>query len=42
MYFGGGAPLEVGDAVMTVQAAGSGGPRIPEGLHLVRDDLACL
>jgi hypothetical protein len=39
MYFGGGAPLEVGDAVMTVQAADSGGPRIPEGLHLLRDDL---
>ncbi|MGO9856053.1 MAG: alpha/beta hydrolase domain-containing protein [Acidimicrobiales bacterium] len=39
MYFGGGAPLEVGDAVMTVQAAGGGGPRIPEGLHLLRDDL---
>jgi Alpha/beta hydrolase domain len=39
MYFGGGAPLEVGDAVMTVHAAGNGGPRIPEGLHLLRDDL---
>jgi hypothetical protein len=41
MYFGGGTPLEVGDAVMTVQA-GAGdenAPRIPEGLHLLRDDL---
>jgi Alpha/beta hydrolase domain len=41
MYFGGGTPLEVGDAVMTVQdAAGDASqPRIPEGLHLLRDDL---
>jgi alpha/beta hydrolase family protein len=41
MYFGGGAPLEVGDAVMTVLAAASDDsqPRIPEGLHLLRDDL---
>jgi hypothetical protein len=39
MYFGGGAPLEVGDAVMTVHAADHQGPRIPEGLHLLRDDL---
>ena len=42
MYFGGGTPLEVGDAVMTVrQAAGDASqPRIPEGLHLLRDDLS--
>jgi hypothetical protein len=41
MYFGGGTPLEVGDAVMTVRepSDGGGGPRIPEGLHLLRDDL---
>jgi len=41
MYFGGGTPLEVGDAVMTVQATADGeaAPRIPEGLHLLRDDL---
>jgi Alpha/beta hydrolase domain len=41
MYFGGGAPLEVGDAVMTVRAAAAdaGQPRIPEGMHLLRDDL---
>ncbi len=39
LYFGGGAPLQVGDAVMTVRAADSGGSRIPEGLHLLRDDL---
>jgi alpha/beta hydrolase family protein len=41
MYFGGGTPLEVGDAVMTVQAAAGdeAAPRIPEGLHLLRDDL---
>ena len=41
MYFGGGTPLEVGDAVMTVQDADgdAGQPRIPEGLHLFRDDL---
>jgi hypothetical protein len=41
MYFGGGTPLEVGDAVMTVQAAASDAsqPRIPEGLHLLRSDL---
>jgi hypothetical protein len=41
LYFGGGTPLEVGDAVMTVQAAATDGssPRIPEGLHLLRDDL---
>jgi hypothetical protein len=38
-YFGGGTPLQVGDAVMTVQAAGEGAPRIPEGQHLLRDDL---
>lgn len=38
-YFGGGTPLEVGDAVMTVQAAEAGAPRIPEGTHLLRDDL---
>jgi hypothetical protein len=41
MYFGGGTPLEVGDAVMTVQDAGTATsrPRIPEGLHLLRSDL---
>ena len=41
MYFGGGTPLEVGDAVMTVREAAADGsqPRIPEGLHLLRDDL---
>jgi hypothetical protein len=41
MYFGGGTPLEVGNAVMTVRepAAGAAQPRIPEGLHLLRDDL---
>ncbi len=41
MYFGGGTPLEVGDAVMTVrEAAGDARqPRIPEGIHLLRDDL---
>jgi hypothetical protein len=40
MYFGGGTPLEVGDAVMTVEgAATGGGPLIPEGCNLLRDDL---
>ncbi len=41
MYFGGGTPLNVGDAVMTVREAASdeSQPRIPEGLHLLRDDL---
>jgi Alpha/beta hydrolase domain len=42
MYFGGGTPLEVGDAVMTVPrngAASSSAPKIPEGVHLLRDDL---
>ncbi len=40
MYFGGGTPLEVGDEVMTVQAASDASqPRIPEGVHLLRDDL---
>jgi hypothetical protein len=41
MYFGGGTPLEVGDEVMTVReaAAGANQTRIPEGLHLLRDDL---
>ena len=41
MYFGGGTPLEVGQAVMTVREAAADGsaPRIPEGLHLLRDDL---
>jgi Alpha/beta hydrolase domain len=41
MYFGGGTPLEVGEAVMTVRepAADDSAPRIPEGLHLLRDDL---
>ena len=41
MYFGGGTPLEVGDEVMTVQDAGGDNnqPPIPEGLHILRDDL---
>lgn len=41
MYFGGGTPLEVGNEVMTVReaAADASRPRIPEGLHLLRDDL---
>jgi hypothetical protein len=41
MYFGGGTPLEVGDAIMTVREAADDAsqPRIPEGLHLLRDDL---
>ena len=42
MYFGGGTPLEVGDAVMTVpgmRPSPPSAPRIPEGLHLFRDDL---
>jgi hypothetical protein len=41
MYFGGGTPFEVGDEVMTVggAAADADQPRIPEGLHLLRDDL---
>ncbi len=42
MYFGGGTPLEVGDAVMTVPqpgAATANQVRIPEGEHLLRDDL---
>jgi hypothetical protein len=41
MYFGGGTPLQVGDEVMTVReaAADASQPRIPEGLHLLRDDL---
>ncbi len=41
LYFGGGAPLEVGDAVMTVQATATDNPRssrIAEGTHLLRDD----
>jgi hypothetical protein len=41
MYFGGGTPLEVGDAVLTVNQAASDAtsPRIAEGTHLLRDDL---
>ncbi len=41
MYFGGGAPLQVGDTVMTLQpgAADADRPRIQEGVHLLRDDL---
>jgi len=40
MYFGGGTPLEVGADVMTVQGANDGTqPTIPEGLHLLRNDL---
>jgi hypothetical protein len=41
LYFGGGAPLQVGEEVMTLQAtvADESRPRIPEGLHLLRDDL---
>jgi hypothetical protein len=40
LYFGGGTPLEVGDRIMTVTAADDGNQsRIPEGMHLLRDDL---
>lgn len=41
LYFGGGTPLDVGDELMTVSgaAADSAQPQIPEGLHLLRDDL---
>lgn len=42
MYFGGGTPLEVGDAVMTVprdDAAAAHAVKIPEGEHRLRDDL---
>ena len=41
MYFGGGTPLEVGDAVMTVNeaVADPSRPRINEGTNLLRDDL---
>jgi hypothetical protein len=41
MYFGGGTPIEVGDEVMTLQpnVAEEQRPRIPEGVHLLRDDL---
>lgn len=40
LYFGGGTPLDVGDGIMTVAAADDPGqPRIPEGVHLLRDDL---
>ena len=41
MYFGGGTSLEVGDAVLTVPDAATNPnqPRIPEGEHLLRDDL---
>jgi len=40
MYFGGGTAFEVGDEVMTVSAVSAGtGPRIPEGVHLLRDDI---
>jgi hypothetical protein len=41
LYFGGGAPLEVGEAVMTVDlvAGDATSPRIPEGVHLLRDDV---
>jgi hypothetical protein len=41
LYFGGGAPLEAGDAVLTVELAASDtrSPRIAEGTHLLRDDL---
>jgi Alpha/beta hydrolase domain len=41
MYFGGGTPLEVGDAVMTVNEAVSdpSRPRIAEGTNLLRGDL---
>ena len=42
MYFGGGAALQVGETVMTLQAdvADADRPRIAEGVHLLRDDLA--
>jgi len=41
MYFGGGTPLEVGDAVMTVNEAASdpGRPHIAEGTNVLRGDL---
>jgi hypothetical protein len=41
LYFGGGTPLEVGDAVMTVEGAerDANRVRIPEGVNLLRDDL---
>jgi len=41
MYFGGGSPLEVGDATMTVNeaAADPTRPRIAEGTNLLRGDL---
>ena len=41
MYFGGGTPLEVGDALMTVAGGDrrASGPLIPEGLNVLRDDL---
>jgi hypothetical protein len=40
LYFGGGIALQVGDEVMTVSAAATGAsPRIPEGIHLLRDDI---
>ena len=40
LYFGGGTPLLVGDEVMTAAGAATGtGPRIPEGEHLLRDDI---
>jgi hypothetical protein len=42
MYFGGGTPLQVGEAVMTVPrdaTAAAHAVKIPEGEHLLRDDL---
>ena len=42
MYFGGGTPFQVGDAVMTVPrdaTAAAHAVKIPEGEHLLRDDL---
>jgi hypothetical protein len=41
MYFGGGAPLEVDETVMTLQPGTPAAerPRIAEGVHLLRDDL---
>ena len=39
MYFGGGTALEVGDEVMTVSVGAGASTRIPEGVHLLRDDI---
>ena len=39
MYFGGGTDFEVGDEVMTVSVGAGASARIPEGVHLLRDDI---